>query len=86
MHMVYSDTMKKKLFTKHKDFKGKVALEELRRAHVVIALLSMALAFLMIIISIYPIQFDMMLSSVAAALLIIVTAVSLSIAFAIKIK
>lgn len=78
--------MKKKLFRTTKDFKGNVALAELRRAHFIIALLATALAFVIIASTYYPIQLDHFLTAVAAALLIIVAAISLSIAFSIKFK
>lgn len=73
--------MKLKLFYNHKDFKkGKVAVAELKRAHLIIALLAVSLAFLIVVSSVYPIQLDELLAGVAAALLIIVAAVSLCIA------
>ncbi|MEO5950345.1 MAG: hypothetical protein ABIQ04_02760 [Candidatus Saccharimonadales bacterium] len=76
--------MKKTWFHTRKDFKGKVALQELKRAHIIIALLSISLAFIILVMSVYPIQFDVLLASIVSALLIITTAVSLSIAFTIK--
>ena len=76
--------MKNMLFRKAKDIKGKVALEELRRAHFVIALLSASFAFTLMFVTIYPVQLDTLLVSMATAFLIIISAVSISIAFAVK--
>ncbi len=78
--------MKNTWLRRTKDFKGKVALEELKRAHIIIALLSVSLAFVIISNSIYPVQLDSLLSAVVSALLVIVAAISLSIALAIKTK
>ena len=78
--------MKKTWFQARKGFKGKVALQELRRAHIIIALLSFSLAFLVIISSLYPIQLDTFLSSIASALLIIIAAISISTVLAIPAK
>ena len=76
--------MKNIFIRKAKDIKGKVALLELRRAHFVIALLSASFAFTLMFITIYPVQLDTMLVSIATAFLLIIAAVSISIAFAIK--
>lgn len=84
--MLYSKAMKKLWFNTHKEFKGKVALAELKRAHLIITLLSMSLAFIIIIMSLYPVQVDTLLAALASALLIIVAAISLSIALMIKVK
>lgn len=78
--------MKITLFHSKKDIKAKAALQELRRAHAIIALLASTLAFLIIITSLYPIQLDTILAGIAAALLIVVAAVSISIIFAIPAK
>ena len=78
--------MKNTWLRRTKDFKGKVALEELKRAHIIIALLSTSLAFVIISSSIYPIQLDSTLSAVVSALLVIVAGISLSISVAIKTK
>lgn len=78
--------MKKTWFHTSKSLKGNVALQELKRAHMIIALLSVSLAFIVIINTVYTIQLDMLLSSIVSALLIIVAAISLSVACAIKIK
>lgn len=76
----------KNLFQRSKDFKGKVPLQELRRAHVIIALLAFSLAFILTIDNIYPVQLDLILSSVVSGLLVIVAGLSLSIAAVIKSK
>lgn len=76
--------MKKKLFHTTKDFKGKVALQELRRAHVIIALLAISLAFVIVSSTYYPIQLNHLLTAIASALLIILAALSLSVACTIK--
>ena len=78
--------MKHTLFQKSKNIKGKVALRELRRAHFVIALLSISFAFILIFITIYPVQLDTLLVSIAAAFLIIMAAVSISITFVLQEK
>ncbi|MBC7512648.1 hypothetical protein H7142_03250 [Candidatus Saccharibacteria bacterium] len=78
--------MTQTLLRTQKDFKGKIALQELRRAHAIIALLSGSLSFILIIMSLYPVQLDSVLALVAAALLILIAAISVSIAFGIKIK
>ncbi len=78
--------MRRMLFHTTKDFKGKVALKELKRAHFIISLLAIALAFLLVASTYYPIQLHHLLTAVAAALLIIVAAISLSIAFTIKVN
>lgn len=70
----------KNLFVHRKQFKGKVLVEELKRAHYIIALLAFSLAFVLIVISLYPVQPDVILAAVASALLIILAAISISIA------
>lgn len=84
--MLYSKIMKSLLLHKAKDFKGKVAQQELRRAHLIIALLAISLAFIIMLTALYPLQLDPSLSAIAAALLIIVSGTSLSIALAIRPK
>ncbi len=76
--------MKNMLFRKTKDIKGKVALQELRQAHFVIALLAASFAFTLMFVTIYPVQLDTLLVSIATAFLLIIAAVAISIAFAIK--
>ena len=63
-----------------KDFKGKVALEELQRAHWIIVILAMALSFVLILEMFNAFQLDIVLGSIATTLLILVAAVSASIA------
>lgn len=78
--------MKNIFIRKSKDIKGKVALQELRRAHFVIALLAISFAFTLLFVTIYPVQLDTFLVSVATAFLIIIAAVSICISFAIQPK
>lgn len=85
--MRYTDDMKKTLYPKQvKDIKGKTAIAELQRAHYVISLLCVAFVFLIIINMMYPLEFDVLLGSIAAALLLIVSATSLATAFALRKK
>jgi len=83
---VYSKGMKTKHPRTVKDFKGKVALEELRRAHWIIVILALALAFLIIVTILQPLEFDIVLGSIAAGLLLLVAAVSAAIALRITVK
>ena len=69
-----------------KDIKGTVAIAELRRAHIVIGLLSLALAFVILASTIYPLNFDDQLGAVVVVLLLIVGAVSLATGVALKSK
>ena len=69
---------------KAKDIKGKVAIAELRRAHLIIAILAMAFVFMLILSIAHPLQFDLWLGSVASALLLIVAAVSLATAVSLR--
>jgi len=78
--------MKHTLLRRTKDIKGKVALRELRQAHLVIALLAISFAFTLMFVTIYPVQLDTLLVSIATAFLIIVAAVSICIAFALQSK
>jgi len=66
-----------------KDIKGKVALDELRRAHWIITILSAALAFVIVLGTYQPIQFDTTLGAIATVLLIVVAAVSATVAIAV---
>lgn len=84
--MVYSKDMKIKHPRTVKDFKGKVALEELQRAHWIIMVLALALAFLVVVAVVQPLRFDAVLGTVAVILLILVAAVSASIALYINKK
>lgn len=79
--------MKNTLYPKNvKDIKGKVAIAELRRAHYIIVVLAVAFVFMLITSMFEPLQFDLFLGSVAAALILIVAAVSLSTALALPRK
>lgn len=70
---------KNKLYPKKaQDIKGKVAIAELRRAHLIIAILAMAFVFMLILSTLHPLQFDVLLGSIASSLLLIVAAVSLA--------
>lgn len=76
--------------TKHlktvKDFKGNVALDELRRAHWIIAVLALSLAFLIVLSIVQPLVFDMTLGFIAVGLLLLVAAISAGIALKIRTK
>lgn len=72
--------MKKKLFHTKKEFKGKVTLEELKRAHIIIVVLSLTLAGFIFASSMVALQFEPVLSLTAAILLLIVAAISAMIA------
>ncbi len=67
-----------------KDIKGKTAIAELQRAHYVIGLLCIAFVFLIIVTMIHPLEFDVLLGSIAAALLLLVAAASFATAFALR--
>lgn len=69
---------------KTKDIKGKVAIAELRRAHLIIAILAMAFVFMLILSIAHPLQFDLWMGSIASALLLIVAGVSLATAIALQ--
>lgn len=61
-----------------KDIKGKAAVAELRRAHYIIVILSAAFAFQLIMNMYLPLQFDVLLGSTAAALILLVAGTSLA--------
>lgn len=67
-----------------KDIKGKVAVEELRRAHYIIVLLSSVFSVFLIFAMIDVFIVDAMLGSITVALLLIVAASSLATAIALK--
>lgn len=79
-------TMKKLRLRTTKEFTGKVAIEELQRAHVIIVLLSVSLAVLLGASVMQPLQFDTVLVSVAVVLLSIVAIVSFIIAIVLNRK
>lgn len=68
-----------------KDFKGKVALEELRRAHVVIVLLSLSMTFLLVV-SADVLNVNGWLVTVASVLLLATASISASVALVISRK
>lgn len=69
-----------------KDIKGKVAIAELRRAHYIITVLSLAFVLLLVINMLLPLQFDALLGTIASVLLIIVSGASLFTALALRDK
>lgn len=62
---------------KAKDIKGKTAIAELQRAHIIIVLLSFSVIPLLIIGTIEPIQFDPTLTTILVALLVVLGLASL---------
>lgn len=73
--------MNRKVFRKVKDIKGAVAKQELRRAHAIIGILSLSLAFLLVVGALQPLEFEPVLSIIAAILLGIVAFISLGISY-----
>lgn len=69
---------------KAKDIKGAVAIAELRRAHLIIIVLAIALAVMIGFVSAYELQFDAMLATVAIILLFFVAAVSIMTVWALR--
>jgi len=72
--------MVKHLFHRKTAFKGKVALAELKRAHIIIVGLSLTLAGFIVASSIVPLQLEPVLSAIAAILLVGVAGISAMIA------
>lgn len=70
--------MKSNLPKSAKDIKGKVALAELKRAHLIIAVLAAALAFVVVVEAVAPISFNLTIAVILAVLLALVAAVSLT--------
>ena len=64
-----------------KEIKGKTAIAELQRTHLIIALLSFAVIPLLMVGAIAPIQFNLTLSLVLVALLVILGSASLCTAY-----
>ncbi len=60
--------------------KGKVVKEELRRAHYIIVILSVSLAFLVTVGIFQPLQYDAVFGSIGVILLVLVGLTSLVIA------
>ena len=61
---------------KAKDIKGPVAVAELRRAHLIIAVLAIAFAVMIGFVSSYEIQFDVVLGAIVIVLLMLLALVS----------
>ena len=76
--------MKNYLPKKAKDIKGSVAIAELRRAHLIIAVLAIAFAFMVGLVSAYEIQFDVVLGAIVIVLLMLLALVSLGTAFILR--
>ncbi|MDN5275632.1 MAG: hypothetical protein JWN33_281 [Candidatus Saccharibacteria bacterium] len=76
--------MNKYLPQKAKDIKGPVAVAELRRAHYIIAMLALALSLMIVFVSLFETQFNVILSTVAVILLAFVAAVSLATVFVLR--
>ena len=66
---------------KTKDIKGPVAIAELRRAHYIIAILSIAFGIIIGFVSVFEIKFDAALGLIAVILLGLLATVSLGTAF-----
>lgn len=66
--------------------KNKKTLDELKRAHFIIALLSFSFAFLLVTASLQPFTFDVTLSLIASLLLVIMAAISTVVALALSKK
>jgi len=69
-----------------KDIKGAVAIAELRRAHYIIAILSIAFGIMIAFVSAYEIQFDAILGLTVVCLLGVLAIVSLGTAFVLSKK
>ena len=76
--------MKNYLSKKAKDTKGSVAIAELRRAHLIIAILALAFAVMIGFVSAYEIQFDVVLGAIVIVLLILLALVSSGTAFILR--
>lgn len=81
----YSSGMSKSTYPrKVTDIKGKTAVNELRRAHWIIVVLALALAFIVTVGAGQEISFDGWLATVADVLLVLVALVSLATALRLK--
>lgn len=69
---------------KAKDIKGPVAIAELRRAHLIIATLSIAFAVMIGFVSAYEIQFDVVLGAIVIVLLLLLALVSLGTSYVLR--
>ena len=75
----------KQLFPqKTQDIKGKIAVAELRRAHAIIAALSIAFSMVIGFVWAFEIQFDATLSIMAISLLTLLAGISISTAVALR--
>jgi hypothetical protein len=70
--------------TKAKDIKGAVAIAELKRAHLIIAMLAIAFAVIIGLVSTNEIQLDAALGAIATLLLVLVALVSLGTVYALR--
>ena len=70
--------MSKKLSKKPtKEQQAHLMQDELQRAHIIIVILAVSLAFLLFISLVQPLQFDIVLGSIVASLLVLVAGASL---------
>ncbi len=69
---------------KAKDIKGAVAIAELRRAHYIIVILSVAFAIIIGFVSSFEVQFDALFGAAAIVMLMILAFVSLATALALR--
>jgi len=80
----YHQNMNNFLPKRAKDIKGPVAIAELRRAHLIIAILAIAFAVMIGFVSAYQIQFDVVLGAVVIVLLFLLAVVSIGTTFALR--
>lgn len=66
------------------DIKGKVALDELWRAHIIIVVLALALALLLLLTIAQPTQISALLGWITIVLVLFVAFISLKTAFGLK--
>lgn len=70
--------MSKKLSKKPtKEQQAHLMQDELQRAHIIIVILAVSLAFLLFISLVQPLRFDLVLGSIVASLLVLVASASL---------
>ena len=69
-----------------KDIKGKMAIAELRRAHYIITVLSLAFIFILVVNMLMPLEFDVVLGTIASVLLFVVALSSFVTALALRSK
>jgi hypothetical protein len=75
----YYEAMKHTLFRNKKEFKGKIVLEELKRAHLIIVILSLVIVIMLLAESTVELRFDPILSILASVLLLLMALISASI-------